>query len=39
MAETDGAPSRVIEVATVLISLVGMMFGFVSPSDATPHHD
>lgn len=34
MADTDGA-SRLLKGAAVLISLVGMMFGFVSPSDAT----
>ena len=35
MTRTDGAPSRLRKGATVVISLVGMLFGFVSPSDAT----
>lgn len=37
MAHTEGAPSRLRKAASVLVSLVGIMFGFVSPSDAT--HD
>ena len=34
MAETRGASSRLFKAVTVLVSLVGMAFGFVSPSDA-----
>ncbi len=37
MAETQGASSRLLKGVAVLVSLVGMAFGFVSPSDAT--HD
>jgi hypothetical protein len=36
-AHTGGVQSRLRKGATVLISLIGIMFGFVSPSDAT--HD
>jgi hypothetical protein len=35
MTRTDGASSRLRKGAAVVISLVGMLFGFVSPSDAT----
>jgi len=34
VAENDRAPSRLLEVGSVLATLVGIMFGFVSPSDA-----
>jgi hypothetical protein len=37
MAETQGTSSRLLKGVTVLVSLVGMAFGFVSPSDA--RHD
>jgi hypothetical protein len=37
MARTNGASSRLVKGVGVLVSLVGMAFGFVSPSDAT--HD
>jgi hypothetical protein len=37
MARTDGVQARVRKGAGVLISLVGIVFGFVSPSDVT--HD
>jgi hypothetical protein len=35
MTQTAEAPSRLRKGATVLISLLGIMFGFVSPSDVT----
>jgi hypothetical protein len=35
MARTAEAPSRLRKGATVLISLLGIVFGFVSPSDVT----
>jgi hypothetical protein len=37
MARTEGVQARVRKGAAVLISLVGIVFGFVSPSDVT--HD
>lgn len=37
MTETQGAQSRLVKGVTVLVSLVGLAFGFISPSDAT--HD
>jgi hypothetical protein len=37
MAQTGGASSRLVKGMAVLVSLIGMAFGFVSPSDAT--HD
>jgi hypothetical protein len=37
MAQTGGASSRWVKGIAVLASLVGVAFGFVSPSDAT--HD
>jgi hypothetical protein len=37
MTQTQGASSRLVKGITVLVSLVGLAFGFVSPSDAT--HD
>jgi hypothetical protein len=37
MADTGGAVTRLRKGVVVLASLVGIMFGFVSPSDAT--HD
>jgi hypothetical protein len=37
MAEIQGTPSRLLKGVAVLVSLVGMAFGFVSPSDA--RHD
>jgi hypothetical protein len=37
MARTDGVQARMRKGAAVLISLVGIVFGFVSPSDVT--HD
>lgn len=35
MAQTDGAASRLVKGMTLLASLVGLAFGFVSPSDVT----
>jgi hypothetical protein len=37
MTETRGPSSRLVKGVSVLVSLVGLAFGFVSPSDAT--HD
>ena len=37
MTEAQGAQSRLVRGVTVLLSLVGLAFGFTSPSDAT--HD
>jgi hypothetical protein len=37
MTETQGARSRLVKGVTVLVSLLGLAFGFISPSDAT--HD
>jgi hypothetical protein len=37
MAHTGGISSRLVKGLSVLVSLVGVAFGFVSPSDAT--HD
>jgi hypothetical protein len=37
MAENHRASSRLVKGITVLVSLIGLAFGFVSPSDAT--HD
>jgi hypothetical protein len=37
MAETHGTSSRLAKGLAVLVSLVGVALGFVSPSDAT--HD
>jgi hypothetical protein len=35
MAHTEDAPSRLRKVAALAVSLLGIMFGFVSPSDVT----
>lgn len=37
MTETHGARSRLVKGVTVVVSLLGLAFGFISPSDAT--HD
>jgi hypothetical protein len=37
MGQTAGASSRLAKGVAVLLSLIGVAFGFVSPSDAT--HD
>jgi hypothetical protein len=36
MGHLDGAPSRLRKAAALVVSLLGIMFGFVSPSDVTP---
>jgi hypothetical protein len=35
MTQTVGVPSRLRKGVSVLISLLGIVFGFVSPSDVT----
>ena len=35
MGHDDAAPSRLRKAATLVVSLLGIMFGFVSPSDVT----
>jgi hypothetical protein len=35
VARLEGAPARLLKAASVLVSLVGVALGFVSPSDAT----
>ena len=35
VAQLEGAPARLAKAASVLVSLVGVALGFVSPSDAT----
>lgn len=37
MSETQGARSRLVKGVTIVASLLGLAFGFVSPSDVT--HD
>jgi hypothetical protein len=37
MAEMQGTSARLVKGVAVLVSLIGVAFGFVSPSDAT--HD
>lgn len=37
MSETQGARSRLVKGVTIVVSLFGLAFGFVSPSDVT--HD